>query len=390
MRHRMTNPLQGVATESRPPTAGLAWIYGLVHALVDACCVTVVFRAIGVHDLSPHDAFAIVLAYDVIAFGSQVVFGWLTDRAGAPRAALCCGIGATALGALALPLNAWAAMVLVGLGNALYHLGAGAFVLRLSPQEAAAAGVFVAPGALGLALGIYLGKNPAAFPLWPFPVLLIASLGVALLVRNPPFSPSPSPPSLPIPRARATWLVALLLVSVAVRSFVGMGGTHALPRSTIVLFAIPLAAFAGKALGGLLSDRLGWLETSVGALLLSAPLIASGGTRAWLLIPGLLLFQMTMPVTLSAVSLVMPGRTAMAFGWTTLALILGALPTFFPWGKALYHPATFLVLAAGSAAAMFVALRWLGGRDRRNELAALTARVEEASPPALVHGTPAI
>lgn len=353
------------------PTKALAWIYGFVHALVDASCVMVVFRAIGVHDLSATDAFAIVIAYDLIAFGSQVVFGWMTDRAGAPRAALCGGIAATALGAVVLTANAWAAMVLVGLGNALYHLGAGAFVLRLSPQRAAPAGVFVAPGALGLGLGLWLGKNPGAFPLWPLPVLLIASLGAVLLVRNPPFVPSPSPPAAPLPKARVAWLVILLLVSVAVRSFVGMGGTHALPRSTITLFAIPLAAFGGKALGGLLSDRIGWLQSSVGALLLSAPLIAFGGTHALLLIPGLLLFQMTMPVTLSAVSLVMPGRTATAFGWTTLALIAGALPTFFPWGKALYHPATFLALAAGSAAAMFVALRWLGDEARRGELAAL-------------------
>ena len=374
-----------VAEAGRAPTKGIAWIYGLVHALVDACCVTVVFRAIGVHDLSPHDAFAIVIAYDVIAFGSQVMFGWLTDRAGAPRAALCCGIGATALGAVVLPANAWAAMVLLGLGNALYHLGAGAFVLRLAPQRAAPAGVFVAPGAIGLGLGLWLGRNPGAFPLWPFPVLLIVSLGVALLVRNPPFAPARSTPPLPIARVRVAWLVTLLLVSVAVRSFVGMGGTHALPRSTLTLFAIPLAAFGGKALGGMLSDRLGWLETSVGALLLSAPLIAFGATQAWLLIPGLVLFQMTMPVTLSAVSLVLPGRTATAFGWTTLALIAGALPTFFPWGKSVYHPMTFLTLAAGSAAAMFVALRWLGGRERRDELATLAEVGEvpardEASP----------
>ena len=128
----------------------------------------------------------------------------------------------------------------------------------------------------------------------------------------------------------------------------------------MLMAGIPLAACAGKMLGGIVSDRAGWILTSVGALLLSAPLIAFNGGELSLALPGLLLFQMTMPVTLVAVWCLMPGRPATAFGLPCLALIIGAVPTFFPAGKQLFGPYMFIGLIVISALALFVSLRAMG------------------------------
>lgn len=351
-----------IRSDAARPTQGLPVIYGAIHALIDLTTVSVVFRAVSFHNLDPADAFGIVLGYDLIAFGTQFLFGLLADRFRAARLATVLGIALAAFGVLALPAHALAAMLLAGTGNALFHLGAGAFVLRLDPQRAAPAGLFVAPGALGLGLGLYVGKHPELGSLLPLLLALAIAASVALLVRNPQVvSPSTSPS--PLPRSRRNALVAvvvLLMVSIAIRSLVGMGASWHAPKGTTLLIGVPLAAFAGKTLGGLISDRLGWVETSVGALLVSAPLIAFGGHNLTLLLPGLALFQMTMPVTLSATALAVPNRPATAFGLTTLALILGALPTFFPWGKALYSNMTFFVLVLVSAAVVFLGLRTLG------------------------------
>jgi MFS transporter, FSR family, fosmidomycin resistance protein len=150
------------------------------------------------------------------------------------------------------------------------------------------------------------------------------------------------------------------MLSIAIRSTVGMGDSWQLPKSTTLLIGIPVAAFAGKALGGWLSDRLGWIAVSVVALLASAPLIAWGGAHLYVLLAGLLLFQMTMPVTLAATARAVPGKPATAFGLTTLALVAGALPTFFPWGKAWYGNTLFVILIGLSASAVYTALRLLG------------------------------
>ena len=343
-------------------TPALAAIYGAIHALIDLTTVSVIFRTIAVHQLAPQHAFAIVLGYDLIAFGTQFVLGLVADRFRAARAAVLCGIALSGCAILALPVHELGAMTLAGIGNALFHLGAGALVLHLHPCRAAPSGVFVAPGALGLGLGLYLGKHDSLGPLWPLLIALALSLLLAAFVRNPvaPAAPA-SAPSSASPSLRLPVVVGLLMLSVAVRSAVGMGASFQCPPSSALLLGIPLAAFAGKSLGGFLSDRLGWSRTSVGALLLSAPLIALGGSQIWLLLPGLVLFQMTMPVTLAATALAMPRRAATAFGLTTLALVLGALPTFFDWGKAWYGSTTFVVLIVISAASVYAALRWLGG-----------------------------
>ena len=355
---------------------GTAATYGAIHALVDATTVTVAFGAIGLHDLGPDLAFGVVLLYDLLAFATQVIFGAITDRLGSPKATLVTGLILCGAGMLALPLEPWTAVVLVGLGNSLFHVGAGALTLYTRPGRAADPGIFVAPGALGLAFGMaYGGANQAVLPFatgeilaWPFVALLAVAVGVALRTRDPemPYGDPRVPAQVELPppmRGGRAWLiVTLLLVSITVRSLVGMGGCHECPKAPLIAFGIPLVAFAGKGLGGVVSDRLGWIETSVGALVISAPLIAFGGRTPALILVGLFFFQMTMPVTLVAILQVRPRWPGFAFGLACLALIAGAIPTFFAPVKALFGPGLFLVLILLSAAAIFVGLR--GVRDR--------------------------
>ena len=69
------------------------------------------------------------------------------------------------------------------------------------------------------------------------------------------------------------------------------------------------------------------------------------------------LFQATMPITLTAISNMLPGRPGFAFGLTCLALIIGALPAFTElktyYSSGLLTLLTILI----TAAALYVALR---------------------------------
>ena len=112
--------------ERRIPAA-----YGLVHAVVDTTTVSVVFAAIGLHSLSVPAAFRLVIAYDVLAFASQALLGVAADRLRAPRAFALAGVAIAALSLVALPVHAVAAMLLAGLGNALFHVGGGSLSLAI-------------------------------------------------------------------------------------------------------------------------------------------------------------------------------------------------------------------------------------------------------------------
>jgi FSR family fosmidomycin resistance protein-like MFS transporter len=347
-------------------------LLGLLHALVDLCTVSTVVRAARFSEAALLQAFWLVLAYDLLAFGSQVVFGWLTDRFANPRVATLAGLTLAASSALLLQYPTLS-MVCAGVGNALFHLGAGSAVLRLGVDRAFPSGVFVAPGALGLAGGLYFGAHPEFGPVWPLACVLGLGLCAAAPLRFPALTARVEPPRAD--SAPRTALL-LLLISVAVRSLVGGAAVRLCPKTAFTLLALPLAAFLGKALGGWFGDRFGYISTSLMALTASAALFCLGQSEPLLILPGVLLFQMTMPITLVGVARIMPHRLATAFGWTCLALILGALPLYFEWGGPLGTGPLLLAWIAVSALALSVGLRLLGSRT----LQVFTPSTESTSP----------
>ena len=354
--------LQPLSAESRFRPA----IYGFIHALVDAACVAAVVRTSRGSYVADLGAFWTVAGYDMLAFGLEFPLGLLVDRLRLARLSMILGAAMAAVVLAPGPVPALATMIVAGVGNALFHLGAGGLVLRSAGGRAAPAGVFVAPGALGLGLGLWMGRTGrgSTFPIYialAFAVVALITLDKPATVdRDKPIGAGRQPALLP-------WLIllVLLLVSVAVRSFVGFGACFQCAGGLAVAIGLPAAGFLGKLVGGMVADRLGWLRTSTAALLLSLPLIAFSGGSLFLALPGVLLFQSTMAGTLVAVYALMPRWPATAFGLPCLALIAGAFPTFVPAGKQLFGRWTFVLLIALSAAVLALALRGL----RRHGLA---------------------
>jgi len=338
-------------------------LYGVIHALVDAACVTAVVRASRGSTVGDLGAFWTVAGYDWLAFGLQFPLGLLVDRLRLARASMIVGAGVAALVLAPGPIPALATIVAAGVGNALFHLGAGGLVLRSSGGRAAPAGVFVAPGALGLGLGLWMGRTGrgSTFPIY----VALAFAVIALITLDRPAAEAQSMPSPAAAQpAVFPWLILLmlLLVSVGVRSFVGFGACFQCLGGLAVVIGLPAAGFLGKLAGGFVADRLGWLRVSAGALLLSLPLIAFSGGSLALALPGVLLFQSTMAVTLVAVYALMPRWPATAFGLPCLALIAGAFPTFVPAGRQLFGRWTFALLIALSATVLAAALHRLSRR----------------------------
>ena len=356
------SPYPTAKTPHAVTTVGAVWL-GAAHLIVDAVCVTSVLRASTPSDSLVSSALAFVLGYDLLAFAGQAPFGWLTDRLGLRRGAALTGLLCSAAALLAGRGSTLAVVLIAGTGNALFHVGAGAMVLAGSRGRAAPAGVFVAPGALGLGLGLLLGRKFLAVPLWPWLFAIAAACVAVLLVATatPSREQAPSADKAARPechRLEIFGVAALLAVSVAVRSLVGTVGCDACTRGFFLLVALPFAAFAGKLTGGFLADRFGWIDLSMVALLASAPLLAFSGGDLWLALPGMIIFQMTMPVTLAAMLRLLPAWPGFGFGLLCAALVGGTLPAFLPGGwRPQGLPLLFLVL--GSAAALYLALRFL-------------------------------
>lgn len=343
---------------ARANLRGAAWLGG-AHLVVDAVCVASVLRASPPANSVLPGAVAFVIGYDLLAFAGQVPVGWLVDKLSLRRFAALLGLLLSAAALATGRASALAVLLLAGAGNALFHVGAGAMVLAGSRGRSAPAGVFVAPGALGLGIGILLGRKFAAVILWPWAFALAAAVIVVLLVGHASAINDPSQvEDARRPAGQAALIASLLCLSVMVRSLVGTVGCDGCPRGLFLLAALPLAAFAGKFAGGFLADRFGWVDLSLAALLASGPMLAWSGGDLWIALPGMVLFQMTMPVTLTAMARLVPDRPGLAFGLPCLALVLGTLPVYLPGG---WRPRgwALLLLVLGSAAALYLALRLL-------------------------------
>ena len=277
------------------------------------------------------DPSQLFLLYNTLAFSTQCLVGLAADRIrrhrlSAAAAALCVAAG------FALPLLPLLRLLLIGLGNSVFHVAAGTETLERSGGRAAPLGVFVAPGAVGLSLG-------TLFPaLGPVPAGLLALAAIASLFLKAPEPeptawadrsdlrtnlPYPEKPEAPLRRPLAA--AVLLTLAVGVRA-VG-GAAVSFPWQTGPWLALLTTGFvfAGKTAGGFLCDRVGprraaWLSVPPAALL-----IAFCGS--WMLpaLLGQLALNLTMPVTLWLLYRALPESPGFAFGLAASALWPGTL-----------------------------------------------------------------
>ncbi len=282
-----------------------------MHFLVDGVCAAALFRFCGeMPDFTP-----LLLLYNTLAFSTQCLVGLLTDRLRIHRV-LCTAAGAAvALGWL-LPLGALPRVILIGLGNSLFHVEGGTETLLASGDRAWPLGIFVAPGAVGLVLG----------KLWPFLglpfsllLLLLSALELFLREAPPPALPPRRTPEKPYPYCGA------LLLAVAVRA---LGGSAvSFPWQTGALAAVLTAVIvcAGKMTGGFVMDRLGAKRSALLSIVPAALLIAFFPRSMPLSLLGQFLLNLSMPVTLLLLYRLLPDAPGFAFGLAASALWPGTL-----------------------------------------------------------------
>jgi FSR family fosmidomycin resistance protein-like MFS transporter len=329
-----------------------ASLFGVVHAAVDTVSLAILYNEVATSRLADGEIFRLFLLYNCVAFGLQLPLGWLCDLHGRYRPAAVIGLLCTAAATLLHSALPHLGVVCVGVGNALFHVGAGAMVLRESAGRATPAGIFVAPGAFGVWLGVQLGARGFDHQGFWAAGLLMAAILVA--------QRRPHQMLISRPCAAAVRIVLLLSVSVALRSFLG-GWISGSWSGTNTALWIVVAAVCGKTAGGVIADRVGWRATAVTALVLLVPLVVPAAQHRPLAVAGSLLVQVTMAVTLVAVYLAMPARPGTAFGFPSLAILLGALPGLTGHFPAEIRP-WLPVVALFSAALLFGGLGQAGSR----------------------------
>ena len=203
--------------------------------------------------------------------------------------------------------------VILGIGNALFHIGGGVGTIHEDTAKnwnGKGLGVFVAPGALGLYLGTIAGKNGIRNSLLWIMCALLAGLFVALLYlwnrsingkKNKQikgYELLPKQMQLKEMQLKQTLCLAVCCVLVVIlRSYIGMAVVFSWKTTALSGLLAVLAIVLGKMAGGIIGAKYGFWKTTIISLLFAA--ICYIGS-AWMLmgIAALLLFNMTMPITL--------------------------------------------------------------------------------------------
>jgi len=193
---------------------------------------------------------------------------------------------------------------------------------------------------------------------WPY-ILGLLILGILILIiKQPEINYKKQPESSEKINYFALFFI-LIFLSVLIRSFIGFITPLPWKSDMTLLITLTVAVVFGKGLGGIFADKFGWIKTAVMTLLLSIPLLVFGKESYILGIAGMFLFNITMPITLTALSNALPGRPGFAFGLTCLALIIGSFPAF-TGTKLFFEDSLFISLVIFiSAASLFGGLKLL-------------------------------
>ena len=320
-------------------------LYSLTHFWVDLSCAFLAYRFLS----GSTDFLLCLLLYNFCAFALQMPLGLWADGLDRNGVVAAAGCGLTAA-AFLVPVPLAAAMT-AGVGNALFHLGGGIDVLNTSGKRAAALGVFVSPGAVGLYVGTFWGGGTAISALLPPAGLLVLGGGILLLCRGTMGSLRSGNAPVEVEPVGGSWLPLIpLFLVVVLRSWMGLG--QSFPWKAEWSLSLVAALALGKAAGGFLMDAVGPRRAAGWSLGLAAALYLFSGEP----IPGIFavfLFNMTMPMTLWAAAKILPGAKGFGFGLLTFALFIGYLLVYLGWPAVFAWPWT-----CAAAAALSLALLW--------------------------------
>ena len=294
------------------------------------------------------------LIYNVIAFGTQPLIGYLSDAYRKMPVEII-GFPLLILGLLFIAVPA-VSIPLIGFGNAFFHIAGGIDSLRHSDGKMAGSGVFVSSGALGVAFGSLAGKSGSVPVYYPISILSLCLVWMCYIyLKRVRGKDTEAAFSIVKPELKLETIILLASVSILIRSYAG----SVIPlgwRTTTLYFIFPaVGAFTGKALGGFVADKAGARNVAIYSLLAAVFLVTLGYTSPWVYLIGIGFFNMSMSVTLCAIASVLPSNPGLAFGITTLALLCGNVPTFFT--TVAPAPYVFAMLTVVSMACLYYILR---------------------------------
>jgi len=313
--------------------ARAAALYFVIHLQNEVVCYFMLYRVVR----DPVLIMMIALIYNSVAFVPQLFWGALRDLFERFKPGL-----------LAVPLLLsgfliyfitdakgaifWISLTLLSTGNALIHVSGAELTIRTSEGRLTPVAVFVSGGSFGVIIGQLLAVTDISY--WWIALVCILMLPLVLLGEtlykgNSKESDDCKGFDCVRSERRIAMAVFAVFFIVAIRAYISYG--IPLAWKTTVLQSVLLYVFmgTGKALGGILSDKIGLRKTAFISIIGSLPFLILGNRLMIVSLIGIMFFSMTMAVTIGMIISVMKFAPGAAFGITTAALFAGSAVAWF-------------------------------------------------------------
>lgn len=302
------------------------YLYFYVHFIVEVICFFYLSRITNNSNI----IWLIPFIYDGFAFVPQSLIGYVTDKY--PKINI--GIIGVILFLVAYLLygltniSIFISLIILCLGNAFLHVAGAQATLRTSNGKLSPAAIFVSGGSFGVITGKLLSKSMIN-PL--FMIIPILSIIPFVLISNKYVKENNNTNNFNYVKEKIDLKLVIMIavLVVMIRGYMGYGiptSWNKTTLQTIIFFSI---MGIGKMLGGILSDRFGIRKVAIFSCLVSVPFLCFGDNIMIISLIGVMLFSMTMAITLGILVSVLKKSPGLAFGLTTIGLFLGTVPVFF-------------------------------------------------------------
>ena len=346
---------------------GAGYLYFYIHFVTEVICFFVLARLVG------NGAFLWVapFLYDAFAFVPQALLGYASDKFPKIKMGLIGTIlliVGLILFSLNLPIGKYTALLIICLGNAAIHVNGAEVTLRASHGKLSHSAIFVAGGSFGVITGKLLGNTPLSY--WIIALLGLTMIPFILLAE---YYREEADEEEKCPckefnynnlKLSAGLTILLAVIVVITRGYMGYGIPTSWNKTVFQTILLYFSMGIGKALGGILSDTIGVRKTALISTIGALPFLLVGDNHMIISLIGVLMFSMTMSITLGLLVSVLKNTPGLAFGLTTIGLFLGTAPIFF--FKLTTTIANCIVITILTIICVFIVLKIIR-KDEKNE-----------------------
>jgi len=300
------------------------YLYFYIHLITEIVCFYYLSSI-----TSSYIVWLIPFIYDGLAFVPQAILGKYNDLY--PKVNL--GLIGSILLFISIiiyrytNISIFISLIILCLGNACLHVRGAELTLRSSNGSSSSSALFVAGGSFGVILGKILGNMKC--PIWFILFLIISMIPYILLAEDKNINTNLNKYNYQNKKMNPHIVILLAVLVVIIRGFLGYGiptgWNKTIKEAVIFYFTMGI----GKAMGGILIDKIGIRKTSIISCLCAIPFLCFGNNYMLISLIGVMFFSMTMAITLVILVSCLPRSPGLSFGLTTIGLFLGTAPIFF-------------------------------------------------------------